>query len=426
MKIKTKVMAALILIAMIVSNLIFPLQGIVYATENKTINFTGNNLEVDDEIGSVTYDCEVEGNSGSITFTVYNEQNQVVKAQRVKDGEAAVNLNSTSYEGFYVIATSNNVRVNELKIDIAGRTENIGQDGRLELPTDVGQINIESFNIKSINENKRIVFRGTDNLEIDGGSVLFKSGAATIAITPYNSDNTKMEVRRYDLYYDNETGESVPDYEDAYAIVNGTTYDGAYLMVTSNDIDVTGFRFSFGNRICLVDEDGKVDLTGCENVYVENKRIDFEGDGIRINPEDKSITMNAEIGGTEKEITFKVYNADGTLADIKQSAYWDDELQHNVEDSRRAEARLNTLTFDGAKLKVTSDVNLEDYKFSFTEINSSGRYEPRECSVDANGEVDLTGCDSVYISYENKRIDFEGDNIRINQEDKSITMRAAI
>ena len=496
MKAKKRLTAVLILIAMIFSNFIFPLQGIVYAVENKTINIQGyNNFEVNE--GSVSFDWYNEGVKSKLTFTLYNSENQKINAVLQDPNDALFDLQSTSYEGFYFIVSSDNVSVQELKFEIVGNTVQCSDEsGRLNLPTEVEHISFGDYNVKSIyekkevrfesdnlvvnqdgsvdvycdveynsgivninlfnsdgtqaetifqgegyctkrlntttyegsyvvitsntvrvselkleypgeqgpnvvnidetgkaflpernyniidshsfrdaDEKKEVYFHSEDNLQLnEDGSVdiglTVDEVSGIINVTPYNYDDTKIKVRNYDKY-DDQAGEWGIDYENAFGKVNGTTYEGAYLIVDSDDFDLSEFKFSFSGVNegidCYIGEGGRVELAGCEFVHIDNnsfrylherKRVEFRSDSLVFN-NDGTVSLETEIEGNEGPITFEVHNSDGNKVNITKVMQMNDVTGEIEPDDHRGEALLNTSTYEGAYLVVTASNNAD-------------------------------------------------------------------
>ena len=571
MKKQKKFVSVLILIAIIMNNIIFPLQGVVYAfgdEQSKTIDFRGHNLVVNED-GSVTFDCEVEGNTGRLTFTLYNAENQLIHAEpmvnwdeeqqtNVPNGfEAWANLGTTSYEGCYCIVSSEDVDLTNIRFNLVGKYQYL-VNNRLDLPTDTDHISIDYYNIRPLQEIKEVSFNSQNlsvnqdgsvniycNLEYNSGMVkiylynsdgtkvniekciywnpetetnyesdtdatgklntttyqgaylimssdevdltkvildidrdaqnvevgengrvdlpnidfitiqehIFKdrdekkeiffhsnnleindNGEITlecnledntgkIFVTPYNSDGTVIKAKRYDEW-DEEKEEWGKSSTDAYAKVNGTTYDGAYFIVHSNQVNLSDLKFDFSGKECLIGENGKVDLTGCQFVKFEDisykpmyekKRVEFRSNNL-VFSENGTVTMDTEIEGNEGQITFELHNADGSKVNINKSICWNEELQQEEFDSTRGEGILNTITYEGAYLIVTTEnVDLSDIVFDFagniTEINEEGR-------VDLPANVDWILIEPYCFREKNEKkiVHFYFDNIQVNDD----------
>ena len=235
MGVRKRFTALLLVIIMLLSNLSFPLQSVVYGfnegnNESKTINFHGDNLVVNDD-GSVTFDCNLEDNQGRITIAVYNSENEKKSAEAqlmfdeetqtdIPNGkEAWLDLQTESYEGCYLIVTSDgNVDLSTLKFDIAGHNMFVQNEGRVDLPGDVEHINIDENTVRSIYEKKQVRFEG-DNLVVNGveSATLdcpIEGNEGRLTFELYNSDNTKVNINRRMMWND-ETQQEEPSETEA-------------------------------------------------------------------------------------------------------------------------------------------------------------------------------------------------------------------
>ena len=413
MKIQKKLISLIIALSMIICNLVFPIGQIVYANgeeESKTINFSGNNLVVNED-GTVTFDCEVEENEGRITFALYNNQGELIQIEAngnwdeeqqafIPNGhDAWADLGTTSYEGCYLLLSSEDVDLTNIKFDIAGQLKYVDDNNKLDLSIDAEHISIDSYNIRPLHEKKTIQYF-SENLQIsNNGRVTLEcnleDNSGIIFVTAYNSDGTVIMPRKSDYEWNEETQEWEEGRRSAFGTLNNITFDGAYLIVESNEVDLTELKFTFTGayngeyyetKECFIDENGKVDLTGCEYVYLEDsayrlvhekKTIEFYSDTLVFN-ENGTITMNTEIEGNEGPITLELHNADGSKVNINQGMCWNEELQEEEPDPTRGEARLNTSTYEGAYFVVTSEsVDLSDIVFDLVghriEVNNEGR-----------------------------------------------------
>ena len=438
MGVRKRFTALLLVIIMLLSNLSFPLQSVVYGfnegnNESKTINFHGDNLVVNDD-GSVTFDCNIEDNQGRITIAVYNSENEKksAEAQLMWDEQTQTNvpnerdawldLETESYEGCYLIVTSDgNVELSTLKFDIAGHNMYVQNEGRVDLPGDVEHINIDENTVRSLYEKKQVRFEG-DNLVVNGVEsatldchIEGNEGRLTFEI--YNSDNTKVNINRRMMWND-ETQQEEPNEREAEGVLNTTTYEGAYLVVTSDgNVDLADVMFDFAGRMCTINGEGRVYLpSDLDDIIVddhsmreaiEKKRVEFEDDNLEVNA-DGTVTMDCNLKNNTGRLTFALYNSDDSQVEIRRGLMWDDEAQHEVESDTRAEGKLKTTTYEGAYLVVTSDgnVDLENVKFDIA---------GNEVFIQDGGRVDLPNVEGFCIDkYSIKSIIFDTVNVTVN------------
>ena len=335
MKTKKRLISLIITILMIISNLFFPFQQIVYAVGEKSITFSGNNLVVNQD-GSITFDCEVEDNSGRITLAVYNAENQLIEA--IAEGnsfDARVELNSTSYEGFYCMVYSDEVDLDNIKFDIAGHDCYINNN-RLELPTDdVEHISIDYCYISPLHEKKVVSFY-SDNISVnkDGSVNLYcdlEYNSGYIKTYLYNSDNTQVQIEN-NMYWEwdeeQETDILRESDTDAMGQLNTTTYQGAYLKMYSETVDLTDVQMDlYGNgnfTTVAIATDGRVDLPNFDWVYIDaycfrevsqKKEIYFHANNLEIN-EEGDVILDVKIKNTSGKIKVTPRNSDGTRINV--------------------------------------------------------------------------------------------------------------
>ena len=427
---------------------------IMHKNEKKEVYFTSEDLQVNN--GIATIKCDLEYNEGTIDVALFNSDNSKAEIKRsiyweeLKDEDgnyildeygnvvsanvesptnASAKLKTSIYDGAYlVVSSSDKVNISDIKF-VMGYDNNTYEEicvapdaeGRVYFPNNLPEYNsitIDTRNLRAVNEKKEL-FINNDNLSIDGNTVTIDSklefNPGKLIISIFNEDGTEAIIKRDTSWQQkldeegkpvlddqgNEIWEEVVSNTSARALFKKTTYEGAYLMVESEGVDLTDLRFEFAGHGVMADENGRVDLPGDvqwlnlspDTLHYKNPRAEMyvqSEDDLGFN-EDGSISIKCNVENNSGIVKMYVYNQDDSLVKFEKGFYWDEEKDDLVESNKSAFGHFKTDTIKTGYIVFKSD-EVDLTKIAVDILNTRKL-------IGENGRVDLdVELDSSYVA----------------------------
>jgi len=445
MKLK-RILALLLIFTMILPSFLTPLKYVALATgeNNFELVFTGHDLVFNND-GSVSLNVYREDEEpAAINIKVYNDYNEQIDIQDLTDIYAIYYAENPELQGLkiagctipfdaitgcYLEITSANADLNMIRFFIGNNDYSINQDERIYLPADVLDDDFPGIDFRQIidlNAKKRVAFKGT-NLSIEENTLTMDSPLpyteGTLSFTVYNYDDSVVTP---EFYYedDPETHQLVLSTTDAFAKLNSSIYDGAYMMVTATgNVDLTDVKLHCNDAIMYIDNTGRIDLSD-ETEYIEvsswglrnineKKEVYVEGNNLVVSG--NTITMDSPIEDNEGRITFAFYNVDDSAAIVSPRMDWNEQLGQDVPSDREANVILKRTSYLGSYMVVSGDQDFDMSNIKFR-LDGEDTYlaEGNKVYFPADADNVSLGNWAILPLIEKKELSVRGNNIEVN------------